>query len=357
MTNLHAPLRFPRGQAMKNRFVLAPLTNSQSNDDGTLSEDEIHWLVKRAEGGFGLTMSAAAHVQAQGRGFEGQLGIFGDQHLAGLERMAKQIKSFESLAVIQLHHAGMRSPEKLIGQKPVSASDDEATGARALTTLETQQLGEDFIEAAVRAERAGYDGVELHGAHGYVLCQYLSAETNRRDDQYGGSAENRARLLLDIIKGVRERTGPEFQLGVRLSPERFGLDLLEIVALAGQLMREDQLDYIDMSLWDAFKEPTDEQYKGRSLQSYFTELPRGRTQLGAAGKIMSAAQANDRLNAGLDFVVIGRGAILHHNYPELCRDPAFVPIATPVTAAHLKAEGLSDTFVKYMGNWKGFVEG
>jgi 2,4-dienoyl-CoA reductase-like NADH-dependent reductase (Old Yellow Enzyme family) len=202
---------------------LAPLTNSQSHADGVLSDDEFRWLTYRAEGGFGLTMTCAAHVQRVGQGFPGQLGVFGDQHLPGLSRLAAEIKSFHSLAVIQLHHAGMRSPKELIGEAPHCPSDNAETDARALTLAEVEQLRDDFIAAAVRTEKAGFDGAELHGAHGYILAQFLSPEVNLRTDRYGGSLENRARLLIEIIDGVRAQTGPDFNLGLRLSPERFGL--------------------------------------------------------------------------------------------------------------------------------------
>lgn len=356
MTDLFSPLAFARGPAMKNRFMLAPLTNLQSHPDGTLSDDEFNWLTLRAKGGFGLTMTCAAHVQAAGQGFPGQLGIFGDQHLPGLSRLAAAIKAEGSLAVVQLHHAGMRSPKDLIGQAPLCPSADEETGARALTLAEVEQLRDDFIAAAVRAEKAGFDGVELHGAHGYVLCQFLSPAINRREDRYGGAPENRARLLLEIIEGVRSRCRPDFNLGLRLSPERFGLQLAEIRDLAQKLMREGQIDYLDMSLWDVGKEPMEEAFQGRSLMSYFTELERGQVRLGVAGKIMAAETARQCLRDGADFVLIGRAAILHHDYPKrIAADPGFTPVPLPVTREHLRAEGLGRAFIGYMKTWKGFV--
>jgi len=356
VTDLFSPLAFARGPAMKNRFMLAPLTNLQSHPDGTLSDDEFNWLTLRAKGGFGLTMTCAAHVQAAGQGFPGQLGIFGDQHLPGLSRLAAAIKAEGSLAVVQLHHAGMRSPKDLIGQAPLCPSADEETGARALTLAEVEQLRDDFIAAAVRAEKAGFDGVELHGAHGYVLCQFLSPAINRREDRYGGAPENRARLLLEIIEGVRSRCRPDFNLGLRLSPERFGLQLAEIRELAQKLMREGQIDYLDMSLWDVGKEPMEEAFQGRSLMSYFTELERGQVRLGVAGKIMAAETARQCLRDGADFVLIGRAAILHHDYPKrIAADPGFTPVPLPVTREHLRAEGLGPAFIGYMNTWKGFV--
>jgi 2,4-dienoyl-CoA reductase-like NADH-dependent reductase (Old Yellow Enzyme family) len=358
MTDLFAPMGFIRGPAMKNRLMLAPLTNLQSHPDGTLSHDEHRWLTLRAQGGFGLTMTAAAHVQRIGQGFPGQVGIFSDIHIPGLARLAEDIRKAGSLAVVQLHHAGMRSPAALIGEAPVCPSEDADTGSRALTLDEVHNLRDDFIAAAVRADKAGFDGVEIHGAHGYVLCQFLSAETNRRTDDYGGSPENRARLILEIIDGVRAACRADFNLGLRLSPERFGLSLMEIRDLAGRLFSEAKIDYLDMSLWDCFKEPVEEAHRGRTLMSYFTDLPRGDVRLGVAGKIMSAADARAMLDAGADFVLLGRAAILHHDWPQKARaNPDFRPVSLPVTRAHLEAEGLGPVFVNYMSTWAGFVDG
>jgi 2,4-dienoyl-CoA reductase-like NADH-dependent reductase (Old Yellow Enzyme family) len=356
LPNLFEPLAFARGPAMRNRFALAPLTNWQSHADGRLSDDEFNWLTLRAKGGFGLTMTCAAHVQRQGQGFPGQLGFFSDDLLPGLSRLAAAIKAQGSVAVAQLHHAGMRSPKELIGTEPVCPSDDAETGARALSTAEVEQLVEDFVAAAVRAERAGFDGVELHGAHGYVLAQFLSPEINRREDPYGGSPENRARIVHEIIAGVRHRCRPDFSLGLRLSPERFGLQLAEIRELAAQVLAQAAIDYLDMSLWDYAKEPMEEEFKGRSLMSYFAELPRGHVRLGCAGKVMTAGDVRACLANGMDFVFLGRAAILHHDYPKRVQaDPEFRPVQLPVTEAYLGSEGLGANFVKYMKTWKGFV--
>ena len=133
---------------MKNRFMLAPLTNCQSHPDGRLSDDEFRWLTMRAKGNFGLTMTCAAHVQKNGQGFPGQLGIFSDDLLSGHQRLAKAIQDEGSLAVIQLHHAGMRSPKDLIGEAPVCPSADEKTGSRALTLEEVQQFEKELANRA-----------------------------------------------------------------------------------------------------------------------------------------------------------------------------------------------------------------
>jgi 2,4-dienoyl-CoA reductase-like NADH-dependent reductase (Old Yellow Enzyme family) len=336
--------------------MLAPLTNCQSHPDGRLSDEEFHWLTFRATGGFGLVMTCAAHVQRIGQGFPGQLGVFGDEHLPGLTRLAAKIRAEGAVSSVQLHHAGLRSPEALIGERPVGPSPDAETNTRELSTGEVEQLTEDFIAAAVRAEKAGFDGVEFHGAHGYILCAFQSPATNRREDRYGGSAENRARILFDIIKGVRERTRPDFQLGIRLSPERFGLVFAEQLALAGRMLASGDLDYVDMSLWDCFKPPVEEAYATKPLIDWFAELPRGATRLGAAGKLMRAADVDRLIAAGADFPILGRAAILHHDYPRhYAADRDFTPISLPVTRDYLAREGLSPKFVEYMNQWKGFV--
>lgn len=356
MTDLTSALPLARGPAMKNRFMLAPLTNLQSHADGVLSDDEYRWLTKRAEGGFAVTMTCAAHVQAAGQGFPGQLGIFGDQHLGGLSRLAAGLNREGTHSVVQLHHAGMRSPRELIGEAPHCPSANEEFGARAMSLDEVKASRDAFIAGAKRAEKAGFHGVELHGAHGYLICQFLSAEVNLRTDAYGGSFENRARFLYECIEGVRAECGPDFSLGVRLSPERFGMDLAEILRLAGALLKDDRIDYLDMSLWDSFKAPMDAAAGSKTLVELFGALPRGRTRLGAAGKILTGADCQRAMDAGLDFVVVGRGAILHHDFPKkVAADAGFQPITLPVPEAHLKAEGLGTAFLAYMKTWKGFV--
>lgn len=357
--SLFDSLKLAHGKPLANRFMLAPMTNMQSNEDGTLAEDEYRWLTLRAQGGFGLTMTCAAHVQAVGKGFSGQLGVWSDKHLPGLERLAAGINATGSRSSVQLHHAGRRATAELLGEAPRAPWDDAESGARALSTAEVEQVIEDFILAALRAEKAGFDGVELHSAHGYLLAQFLDADNNVRGDRYGGSFENRTRVLFEIIDGIRARAGADFQLGVRLSPERFGVTLGEARELARLLLASDKLDYLDMSLWDVFKEPVEAQYRdaGKPLIDYFTDLPRGNTCLGVAGKIMDGATAQRCLDSGADSVFIGRAAILHHDFPRRVQaDPNFESMPRPVSRDYLREEGLGPKFVDYMANsWKGFV--
>lgn len=351
------PLDFPCGATMKNKFMLAPMTNTQSNEDGTLSDDEFKWLSMRAKGQFGLVMTCASHVQKIGQGFPGQLGIFSDEQCSGHKRLVSEIKLYGSLAVVQLHHAGMRTPSELINSSPVCPSANEEYGARGLSLDEVEQLKKDFIDAALRAKDCGYDGVEVHGAHGYILTQFLSSEFNTRTDKYGGSLENRSRLLFEIVDGIRAACGNEFLLGVRLSPERYGMDLLEVKEVCKRFINERKIDFLDISLWDAFKYPEDEEYKSQSVLSHFTELDYKNVRLTVAGKIKSGEDVQKVLASGVDFVSIGQSAILHHDFPaKVMESPEFEPIKTPVSKAYLRTEGLGEDFINYMSKWKGFVE-
>ncbi|MGK0364768.1 MAG: 2,4-dienoyl-CoA reductase-like NADH-dependent reductase (Old Yellow Enzyme family) [Saprospiraceae bacterium] len=350
-------IQFPCGLTIKNRFMLAPLTNRQSHENGELSDDELKWLTMRATGGFGLVMTCASHVQEIGKGFSGQLGIFSDDLIEGHLKLTSNIKEQGSLAVIQLHHAGMRTPSELINERPVCPSNNEKTNARALTLKEVEQLRDDFITAAVRAKKCGYDGVEVHGAHGYILTQFLSSEINKRTDDYGGSLANRSRILFEIVEAVRTQCGKEFLLGVRLSPEKFGMDIQEIKTISQQLIDSNLIDFLDISLWDCFKNPEDDKYQDSTLLEHFTSLHFNNVLLTVAGKIRSGKDVNKILDSGVDFVTVGRSGILHHDFPvKVIENPNFEPVETPVSEEYLLIEGLSKKFITYMRRWPDFVE-
>lgn len=353
MTDLFSPLAFASGHTMSNRFMLAPLTNQQSHADGLFSQAEHDWLMMRARGGFGAVMTAAGYVQPNGKGFEGQLGFDEDRFVAPLVSLATEIKAQGVMALTQLYHAGLRA---IPSCDIVGPSDDEPTGGRAMTTEEVEAMIEAFIAAAQRCQRAGFDGVEMHGAHSYLLCQFLSPELNLRKDRFGGSLDNRAGPVREVIAGIRARCGKQFNVGLRLSPEMMQLRTDEMVELVGQLMAEGNLDYIDMSLWDCFKEANDEAFKGRTLTQLFAGLNRGGTRLGVAGQIRSGTSAQRALDEGADFVLIGRAAIPEHDFVErVRRDAAHEMPAPPFSRGYLAEEGVSPPFQAYLETF-AFVE-
>ncbi len=350
------PLTLPHGPTWPNRLALAPLTNQQSNLDGTLSDAEHDWLLARAEGGFGLVMTCAAYVDRAGNAWPGQLGVADDTHLPGLTRLADDLRSAGAVSSVQLHHAGLRADAEVSGVPLVAPWDDEAKGARALTTSEVGAAVAAFVNAATISERAGFDGVQVHGAHGYLVAQFLDPRHNRREDGYGGDLEGRSRFLFEVLRGIREATGPDFQVGLRLTPERYGIVLGEGVELARQVLASGLVDHLDLSLWDVRKSPHTEPDDGL-LADRFTELPRHGTRLGLAGGIVSAADAAWCLEHGADFVTVGTAAILHHDFAaRALADPSFVSVTTPVTRSHLRQERVGEAFVDYLdAGWDAFV--
>ena len=201
------------GLMIPNRSVLAAMTNKQSHADGTLSDDEVAFLTRRAEGGFGIITTAASHVQESGQGWEGEFGVWGDHHLPGLTNLATKLKAFDARSFVQIFHGGMRAPSAITGQQPTSASENfisEKEGySRELSTQEVEETIDAFVHAAKRCESAGFDGVELHGAHGYLIAQFLGSNTNRRSDQFGGDVKVRSTFLLQIIRGIRAIVNPD----------------------------------------------------------------------------------------------------------------------------------------------------
>jgi 2,4-dienoyl-CoA reductase-like NADH-dependent reductase (Old Yellow Enzyme family) len=245
----------------------------------------------------------------------------------------------------------------MLGGVPSPASSRTLPGVAALTTAQVERIRDSFITAAKRAERAGFNGVAIHGAFGWILSEFMSPLLNDRTDKYGGTLENRARLTIEVIEGVRRICGPEFQIGWRLSVERYGLILEELREVVGYVLHQELIDYLDLALWDSTQIVQEGAYQGRTLLSVFTSLPRRGVRVGAAGKIMGAQRAAQLLDEGCDFVLVGRAGILRRDFPLAVRtDPFFESPQLPVTARFLRDGGLSERFVNHLRGWSYFVQ-
>lgn len=210
----------------KNRLVMSPMGTSLAEMDGSPSEDMIAFYEARAVGGAGLIIPEITRVNdVHGVGMMRQLSVSKDRHIAGLAKLATAVHKHGTKIFIQLHHPGRETVTALTGGPVVSASAIPCKylqqETRALSTEEVKALIQQFIAGGVRVKKAGCDGVELHAAHGYLLQQFLSPYTNKREDEYGGSFENRLRMITEIIEGIRAQCGPDFPIGVRLSVEEF----------------------------------------------------------------------------------------------------------------------------------------
>ncbi|MBR7087791.1 MAG: acetoacetate decarboxylase family protein [Mogibacterium sp.] len=246
---------------IKNRLVMTPMGTNLANLDGTPGPAMIKYYEDRAAGGCGLIMPEICRVnETTGAGMFRQIAATKDYHIQGLKELAMAVHKHGSKIFIQLHHPGREGVSSLIGGQPcVSASDRvckvSQQETRPMTIEEIHELVGQFGDAALRCKKAGIDGVELHCAHGYLLQQFLSPYTNYRDDEYGGSFENRMRLVLEIIEDIRKKCGPDFPLGCRVSVVEF----LDKIGYTGDQIRledgikivkcleEAGIDFVDVS--------------------------------------------------------------------------------------------------------------
>ena len=359
---LYQPLTLRCGLVIPNRIALAPMTNLQSHADGLLGEDELAWLARRADGGFGLIATCAAYVGQDGKAWPGELGIDRDACLPGLTRLAERLSAGGMTAMVQLFHGGVRADPELTGEPTWSASTwtEDAPGfvpPRAGTTDDIARAIEQFAAAAARAEAAGFAGIELHGAHGYLLSQFLSRTMNPRTDGWGGDLVGRARLIREVTRAVRARVAPRFAVGVRLSLEDFGqargMDLDDNLTVA-RWLAEDGADFIHASLWDVSR-MTAKRPDQHAVTLLRAAVP-PEVAVIACGKIWSRADAEAVMEKGADMIALGRSAILNPDWPQLARSGDDAAIKRPpITRAELAERAVSPLFAGYLTKWKNLV--
>ena len=360
MHDVLSPITFARGhRTVRNRCVLAALTNKQSNDDGCLSDEETRWLTHRAQGGFGIVTSAAANVTENGKGWEGELGVYDDAHVPGLRALAGELRMHGALSLVQLFHGGIRAPASLTGVQPMTASTTPLepggdANARGMTAEEIETTVEAFGQAAHRCEQAGMDGVELHGAHGYLIAQFLTRYCNRRTDAWG-LAHDPIGFLRAIVLRVRELTSPDFLVGVRLSPKMPQLDFAfeDGMRVLDAVMKL-ELDFIHVSCWDIHETA---KHNGATLpmtQHYANAIEK-RVPLITTGGVWSADDARLAMSMGADLVGVGRVGIAHPDWPDQLAQPEHPILRPPFTVQQLAEASLSPTFIEYMRRWDGFV--
>lgn len=234
---------------LKNRLVMPPMCMYSAQDDGKVTDFHLIHYGTRAAGGVGLIIVEATGVQPNGRISDQDLGLWDDGQIVGMETLVKSIKSNGARAAIQLNHGGRKYEGKIppVGPSPV-AFDEKRLTPKELTKEEIQEIVVSFKAAAQRADQAGFDMVEIHGAHGYLINQFLSPHSNHRQDKYGGTAKNRLRLLQEIIGAIKTVWPYDKVLGLRISALEYlddGYDLDEIIEML-HLIRED-IDVIHVS--------------------------------------------------------------------------------------------------------------
>jgi len=349
------------GHSTRNRVVLAAMTNKQSHSDGTLSDNEIRWLTRRAKGCFGIITTAAAHVSKDGQGWDGELGLFDDMHIDKLTTLTDSIHTHGSLIFAQLFHGGMRAPQYLTGKQPISASkvrcDESESGfARSASGKDIKRVIQDFTSSAVRCVKSGFDGIELHGAHGYLLSQFLGTKTNMRTDEWGGDIKGRSRLLIEIYRSIKENVPDSFIVGTRISPEikNLGINLDDSINLAG-FLRDEGVDYLHLSCWDVFMNSREYPDDPRRLTEWFTKSFDDLPPIISTGSVWSKSDAQELIDQGADLIGVARVGIPYPDWAENLSQKNYDPPRAPFTVKQLREADLSDVFINYMRKWKGFV--
>jgi 2,4-dienoyl-CoA reductase-like NADH-dependent reductase (Old Yellow Enzyme family) len=325
-SRLFEPFTFRSGITIKNRIVMAPMTTWSSNDDLTISDDEVKYYKQRVNG-VGLVITGCTHVTPNGQGFTNEFAGYNDEFIPSLRKLADAAKSGGSPAVLQIFHAGNKA---LPGLEAVSASALQPEVTDLGSTSETRELSHEEILSIVRAFgdttrraiEAGFDGVEIHGAHGFLIQNFWSPATNQRTDQWGRSLENRLRFPLAIIEEIKnvieKHATKPFILGYRFSPEESskedGLRMKDTYELINFLIEQD-LDYIHASLDNVSSKPVDSQDEKTRIE-LILEKANGKVPVLAAGSMVTPDDALKAMELGLPLTAIGQALIMNPDWVE-----------------------------------------
>lgn len=216
---LFSPIKI-RGVNFPNRIAMGPMTVTQATADGQVTDFLVEWYRRRAAAQVGIIILSATYVQPIGCGWKNLMGVDSDTHIQGIRRIADAVHAEGAVLGLQLFHGGAKAPASVIGEQPVSASNvqiGDGDEPRMLSIPEIDQTVTAFAEGAKRAKTAGCDFIEIHGAHGYLIDQFIQQETNSRTDKFGGSIQNRTRFAVEITSAIRTIVGPEFPVFYRFS--------------------------------------------------------------------------------------------------------------------------------------------
>ncbi len=372
-----SPFRFNSGQQIANRFVIAPLTTDSSHEDGTATDDELEFIRRRAASGFGAAISSATYVEQDGRSWQGT-GAAHDGHLSSLRRLAEAMRASGSLAILQIYDGGRIAKPELIGEECLRAASAVASlrpGARtprAMTSDEVENLIARFREAATLARKAGFDGVEIHGANHYAVHQFFSPRANHRDDHWGGTLSKRMNFALAVAQAVRDALGPKLIAGFRITPfeaEADGYTLDDAKLLCNELAKLN-LDYISVSLDDyRMSRPTGEarvydrpvEQTRAPAASPITEFARiiaGRSAVMASGGIKTCADAEGAIKLGADLVAVGRAVVVDPEWLSKVRSNRETAILAGLPNDRLEiasALSIPERMVEYLLSRPGWI--
>ena len=320
-----------------NKLVVAPLTIFSSNPDGTINDTEREYLKLRATG-IGLYILGATATSQDGLTFEFQPQAISEKDLPSLSERAKIVKDQGALAINQIHHGGYLAKKEYSGLNPLAPSAEVANEilkskgplkdeVKELNNEQIKSIIQSFATATELSLKAGYDGVEIHGANNFILQQFYSPYTNRRNDEWGGSEEKRMKFCLDIIDAcckIRAKYNkPEFIIGYRLSPEEpyeTGLTMTETLNLIKVLVTK-PIQYIHISQWNYFKIARRGEGAGIERLKVIHEITKGKMPLIGVGKLRTEKDLNNAMDSGFsEFFAIGTASIINRDFWILLKE-------------------------------------
>lgn len=318
---LFEPFTFKSGATLDNRILMAPMTTNSSFENGMFTTDE-HLYYERRGGEVGAIVTACAHIKENGK-FAASPSISSDLYIESLSKLAKRIQATGSKAILQIFHVGrMGSASTLRDIQPVSASAvpslrDHAETPRELSLEEIEELVQDFGEATRRAIQAGFDGVEVHGANTYLIQQFFSPHSNRREDYWGGSLEKRMNFPVEVVNAVQQSikkyADKPFIFGYRISPEEIeepGITLDDTLALVNKL-KMFNIDYFHISLGNIFGSSLRNKADKTPILKIIQDEIGGDVPIIGVGNVITpddAIQAMDEI--GVPLIAIGRELII-----------------------------------------------
>ena len=319
-TTLLSPIKIGNLE-IKNRFVVPPMGTNYANPDGTVSRQMIDYYVERAKGGFGLIILEVTAVDPLGKAILFEAGLWDDSQIPGFKQLVDEVHAAGAKIFMQLHHCGRQTvPFYLGGEQPVAPSAVACPVMDAipheLTNEEVWDLVEKFGDAAVRAKKAGFDGVEVHGAHGYLVAQFMSPHANKRMDEFGGTFMGRMKFPLEIFKNIRSKVGNDYPMSFRFGYDEMvnGGRTIEESTVIARLAEEAGVDVLNVSIMTYASMP----YMSAppAMPSGFNQYPTAKIKASVSipvitvGRYNNMYMAEDVLKSGrADLIALGRESI------------------------------------------------
>ena len=336
-----------KGKVIKNRFTVPAMVTNYCNEDGTATEQYIAYHEEKARGGWGLIITEDYAVDPLGRGFKNVAGLWNDDQIESHAALTKRVKEYGAMILAQIYHAGRQTNAGVIGpdQIPVAPSPIACPFSgitpHELTIPEIEKIISQFALTAYRAKQCGFDGVEIHGGHGYLVAGFMSPYANKRVDIYGGNIVNRARFPKEIVEAVREKCGEDFIIGFRISGDEFieGGRTIEDTKVIVGMLEEAGIDLVHVSAGtyvsaDRIVQPY--QIAHGWITDFAAEIRANvNIPVVTVGRINDPFVANNTIKGGkADFVAMGRASLIDPHLPNKAKEGRFSEIRNCIACNH-----------------------